>query len=85
MNLKNNFNKVKYYFRRYGIIKTLKKVLKRVLHIKENRKSNLEQYKIWIEKNEPKNGELEYQRNFKFDYKPKISVVVPMYNTDVSS
>lgn len=78
----NSFNKLKYYFRRYGFFKTFSKVLKRVLHIKENRKSNLEQYKIWIEKNEPKAGELEFQRNFKFEYKPKISIVVPMYNTD---
>ncbi len=82
MNLQNNFNKLKYYFRRYGFFKTLCKVLKRVLHIKENRKSNQEQYKIWIEKNEPKAGELEFQRNFKFENKPKISVVVPMYNTE---
>lgn len=82
MNLKNNFNKLKYYFRRYGFSKTLGKVLKRLLHIKENRKTNQEQYKIWMEKNEPKAGELEFQRNFKFEYKPKISIVVPMYNTD---
>lgn len=82
MNLKNNFNKVKYYFRRYGFFETLKKVLKRLLHIKENRKTNQEQYKIWMEKNTPKAGELEFQRNFNFEYKPKISVVVPMYNTD---
>lgn len=82
MNLKNNFNKLKYYFRRYGFFKTLGKVLKRLLHIKENRKTNQEQYKIWMEKNEPKAGELEFQRNFKFEYKQKISIVVPMYNTD---
>lgn len=82
MNLKNNFDKIKYYFRRYGFFETAKKVLKRVLHIKENRKSNQEEYKIWIEKNEAKDGELEYQRNFKFQYNPKISIVVPMYNTE---
>lgn len=82
MNLKNNFNKIKYYFKRYGFFKTFSKVLKRLLHIKENRKSNLEQYKVWIGKNEPRAGELEFQRNFKFDYKPKISIVVPMYNTN---
>lgn len=82
MNFKNNFNKVKYYFRRYGFFETLKKVLKRLLHIKENRKTNQEQYKIWMEKNTPKAGELEFQRNFNFEYKPKISIVVPMYNTD---
>ena len=37
MSLKNNFNKIKYYFRRYGFLSTLKKILKRIFHIKENR------------------------------------------------
>lgn len=81
MNLKNNFNKIKYYFRRYGFWKTLKKVLKRVFHIKENRKSNQEQYKMWMEKNNPSLEELDNQRKYKFEFEPKISIVVPMYNT----
>ena len=81
MNIKNNLNKIKYYFRRYGFFETLKKVLKRLFHIKENRKSNQEQYKIWMEKNNPSPDDLVNQKNCKFECTPKISVVVPMYNT----
>lgn len=82
MNLKNNFNKIKYYFRRYGIFATLKRILKRIFHIKENRKTNIEQYKIWMQKNNPNEEELANQRNHKFNVEPKISIVVPMYNTN---
>lgn len=82
MNIKDNFNKLKYYIKRYGFFSTLKKVFKRVLGIKENRKTNQESYKIWIEKNTLKKEDLDKQRNFEFEYKPKISIVVPMYNTN---
>lgn len=78
----NNLNKIKYYLRRYGFFETMKKVFKRLLHIKENRKTNLEQYKIWMEKFEPKEEELEKQKNVKFNVEPKISIITPMYNTD---
>lgn len=81
MSIKSNFNKTKYYLKRYGFFQTLKKILKKLLRIKENRMSNQEQYKIWIEKNEPKLSDLELQKNTNFEYEPKISVVVPMYNT----
>lgn len=40
-----------------------------------------ELYQRWIEKNEPTEKELEDQRKVKFKINPKISVVVPMYNT----
>ena len=38
-------------------------------------------YKKWIEKNEPNKKELQEQRNTKFNIQPKISIVVPVYNT----
>ncbi|MBR3614694.1 MAG: glycosyltransferase [Clostridia bacterium] len=82
MNIKNNLNKVKYYFRRYGFLEVSKKVFKRVFHIKENRKTNQEQYKIWMEKNKLTEGDIERQKAHKFEYSPKISIVVPMYNTN---
>lgn len=82
MSLKNNLNKISYYFRRYGFFQTLKKILKRVFRIKENRKTNQEQYKIWIQNNEPKEDILEIQKNHRFEKNPKISIVVPMYNTN---
>lgn len=82
MEIKNNLNKVKYYFRRYGLLEVSKKIFKRVFHIKENRKSNQEQYKIWMEKNNLSIEEIENQKAYNFEYTPKISIVVPMYNTD---
>lgn len=82
MGLKNNFEKFSYYLKRYGLATTSKKVIKRVLHIKENRKTNQEQYEIWMENNKLTEEKIEAQRNMKFKYEPKISVVVPMYNTE---
>ncbi|MBQ7410851.1 MAG: glycosyltransferase family 2 protein [Clostridia bacterium] len=82
MDIKNNLNKVEYYFRRYGFLEVSKKIFKRVFHIKENRKSNQEQYKIWMEKNNLKEQDVENQKANKFEYSPKISIVVPMYNTN---
>ena len=38
-------------------------------------------YQIWINKNEPDEEELEKQKNTKFDINPKISIIIPMYNT----
>ena len=82
MDIKNDFKKIKYYFRRYGLINTSKKVLKKVFHIKENRKTNQEQYKIWMEKNNLKPEDIELQKQNNFKISPKISIVVPMYNTN---
>ena len=48
MNLQNNFNKIKYYFRRYGFWRTLKKVFKRLFRIKENRKFNHVCVSEWV-------------------------------------
>ena len=82
MSIRSNIEKVKFYIKRYGFFSTLKKVFKRIFKIKENRKTNQEAYQIWIEKNTPNEDELEKQKTTNFIYAPKISVVVPMYNTD---
>lgn len=82
MNIKNNFRKVIYYFKRYGIIETIKKIFKKILHIKEIRRTNQEQYEIWMKNNLPIAKDFEFQENIKFQYEPKISIVVPMYNTN---
>ena len=82
MNIKNDLNKVKYYFRRYGFAEVSKKVFKRIFCIKENRKTNQEQYKIWMQKNNLTSEEIQKQKEYKFEVNPKISIVVPMYNTD---
>ena len=82
MSIRSNIEKVKFYIKRYGFFSTFKKVFKRIFKIKENRKTNQEAYQIWMEKNTPNEDELEKQKTTKFIYAPKISVVVPMYNTD---
>lgn len=38
-------------------------------------------YEAWIDKNEPKENELMIQRKTRFKYEPKISIIVPTYNT----
>lgn len=40
-----------------------------------------DRYQKLIEATEPDENELEEQRNTKFEYEPKISILVPMYNT----
>lgn len=44
-------------------------------------KREQESYLEWIKNNEPSTEELNEQRKFKFEYSPKISIIVPMYNT----
>ena len=81
MNIKNNISKIKYYFKRYGFWETLKKILKRIFHISENRMTNQEQYEKWMENHKLSEADLESQRNYVFKEKPLISIVVPMYHT----
>ena len=40
-------------------------------------------YQKWISANEPTEEELEEQRKHKFSNQPKISIIIPMYNTPV--
>lgn len=41
-------------------------------------------YQIWIQNNEPTKEELEEQKNTKFEINPKISIIIPMYNTPIN-
>ena len=84
MNLKHRSNQIKYYFKKYGFLKTVKKVtVKGIKYLLGERDEEINYYKIWIEKNEPKEEDLVKQRNHQFNLNPKISLVVPMYNTPV--
>ncbi|MBR6902785.1 MAG: glycosyltransferase [Clostridia bacterium] len=40
-------------------------------------------YKVWMKYNDPTSRDLEAQRNTVFKYNPKISILVPMYNTPI--
>lgn len=77
----NIFNQVKFYFKKYGMKATIKKCLRKIFWERGKNQEFLN-YQRWISENEPNAEELEMQRNHKFNIEPKISVVVPMYNTN---
>jgi len=66
----------------------IKKIIKKIYKIffketpteKFNREEQ-ENYQKWIVNNEPSKEELENQRKMKFEFMPKISIVIPLYNT----
>lgn len=86
MKIKNMVSILKIYLKQYGIIKTLQKIFKvlynrilgRNMYASKNKR-----YKNWIENNEPTFEEIEEQKKEKFKIEPKISLVVPMYNTPI--
>ena len=88
--IRNVINQVTYYRKKYGMKKTIKKVLSKmytkIFRGKENAKAQgeREKYQVWIQNNEPSKEELEKQRNIQFKIRPKFSIVVPMYNTPVN-
>ena len=84
--IKHRINQIKFYIGKYGFIKTVKKCIKTVIRriirfIKNEKELPYGDYGGWIKYNEPKDVDLKNKMKKKFDYAPKISVVVPMYNT----
>lgn len=72
------------FYKKNGIKNTINKILKKLSSPsgqKRLQKEENKNYKLWIKNNEPSKEELEKQRNYKFEYEPKISIIVPMYNT----
>lgn len=57
----------------------VKKIVKG-LNICKNQYTDLA-YQKWIAQNEPNKQQLEEQRRHKFEISPKISIIVPLYNT----
>ena len=68
------------YLKDNGIKKSIKKLILRA-QIKKSMKNVSLKYEDYILNNEPKDSELESQRKFNFNLNPKISFVIPMYNT----
>lgn len=62
------------------IIKIYKLIFKYTPQEKFDLEEN-ENYQKWIKNNEPDEKELDKQRQIKFNKNPKISIIVPMYNT----
>ena len=88
MNLRFQINRAIDFYKRNGLISTIRKVFTKAFYMltknsqqRKFDKEERENYQIWIKENEPTLGELDEQRKTKFEYEPKISVIVPMYNT----
>ena len=64
-------------------INSKRRELVKAIYSKFKRNKTLEQikYEKWIKLNEPTKKELKSQRNTKFNINPKISIIVPLYNT----
>ncbi len=74
--IKRAFN----FIKKNGIVKAIKRLFVKI-RIKFFNNSEEENYKIWIKENEPTKAMLEKQRNKKFAINPKISIIIPIYNT----
>ncbi|NLC87189.1 MAG: glycosyltransferase family 2 protein [Clostridiaceae bacterium] len=88
MNITNIKNQIKYYKNKYGIKQTIKKCFNKIwMKIKfifKNRDIyGMDDYHRWIYFNEPTKKEIEEQRKEVFKFQPKISIIVPMYNTPI--
>ncbi|MCX4302426.1 MAG: glycosyltransferase family 2 protein [Clostridia bacterium] len=82
MDLKDISNQVKFYVKKYGVFKTIKKcfvVVKNKEYIKHDYPYG--SYIDWFKPNELFDKQVAEQRKHKFKNNPKISIVVPMYNT----
>ena len=78
--LPRNWKKIFETIKKDGLKVTIKKIKGKfgsdVKLVDENVK-----YQEWIKNNEPTKEEIEAQRKVKFKINPKISILVPMYNT----
>lgn len=75
-------DKVVKYFKRYGLKMTVTKVMEKLTSsetFKKMRKKS--EYETWRAKYEVKPEELKKQRKHVFEYKPKFSIVIPLYDT----
>ena len=84
--IKHRINQIKFYIGKYGFIKTVKKCIKIVLRkiirfLKGEKDLQYGDYGGWIKYNEPKDVDIKKQMEKVFSISPKISIVVPMYNT----
>ena len=84
MKIKEALKATSFYLKKYGLLRTIKKIMYALYNKVFNKKniySREEKYYQWIQNNEPNKEQLEKQKNEKFDYEPKFSIIVPMYNT----
>ncbi len=83
MKIINIGRQIIYYLKNYGLKKTIYKIFSKIF-IPKTVQSEREKYQLWIKNNEPKEEELQQQRQTKFAIEPKFSIVTPMYNTPIN-
>lgn len=79
-------NQITFYIKKYGFFKTVWKCItvgmrKFIRILKGERDVNYGDYGDWIHSNEVRDWEIKAQYKKKFKIMPKISLIVPMYNT----
>ncbi|MFV0363871.1 MAG: glycosyltransferase family 2 protein [Suipraeoptans sp.] len=77
-------NKAKKYYQRKGAIETFKHTIKYTLRRITTKAVPKYKYKDYIIDHRLTKTDLESQKNTKFEYAPKISLVVPLFNTPVN-
>lgn len=70
-----NFKKAQNYYLRFGFKATIVRMVKKIT------KYDYRMYMTWYKANCPNDTELRMQRQHKFGYQPKISIVIPLYKT----
>lgn len=73
--VKQSYRKGKKYYQQYGVKATILRVIDKLT----SRDSIT--YNAWLKRHCPTKTMLEKQRNHKFAYQPKISIVIPLYKT----
>lgn len=73
--------KILKYYKKYGLKKSIIKLKEKISIFKLYSSFNVN-YNTWIKNNEPNELELKEQEKYKFKYNPKISIIVPMYDTN---
>ena len=82
---RSNWHKIVWYIRQYGFNQFLSKAAEKVSFFaslnQEYAFDDAGVYRRWIARNEPNPAQLTAQSNHKFKRKPKISFIVPTFNT----
>ena len=82
MSIKRTLNKISYSLKHLGFKATTRKVIDKLLNKKEEADEiNKVNYVAWQENNNLTEEDIKTLREEKFEYNPKISIVVPLYNT----
>ena len=83
MKIKRVFDKILYSYRHIGLKGTTRKILDKLFMKKEETdKINEVKYVTWQQNNNLTNEVIESYRKKIYEYSPKISIVVPLYNTN---